>query len=340
MSRALDPQRILCVAPNWVGDSLFFLPAVDALKRRFAGAELDLLARASIAALLKDGGRFDRAYSLPAGTGRWHRFQALWKLRQRRYDLAVVFPDSFSTALAARLSGAGVRVGRVGEGRAPLLSRGYRLPRRDRSRHVVDEYLDLALACGAEADASQRMPRLAPPSTGMEERQRLFREHGLGAGLLVGLCPTSAFGPSKQWPARHWVELARRLRELRYSVVFFCAPLELDAVAPMAREAGGAAVLAPSLPGLAACLQACEMVVANDSGPLHMAAAVGARCLGLYGPIDPRWSAPQSPRAQALYLGLSCSPCFAKVCPLKHHDCLETLGVDQVLDAFQQLLKR
>jgi len=136
------------------------------------------------------------------------------------------------------------------------------------------------------------------------------------------------------------VALARQLSALRYQVAFFCAPNELEAVAPLAREAGGLPLLAPSLPGLAACLAACEAVVANDSGPLHLAAAVGTRCLGLYGPVDPKWSAPRSPRAEALYRGLDCSPCFAKVCPLGHHDCLKGMTVESVLQAFQGLLKR
>jgi heptosyltransferase-2 len=323
-----------------VGDSLFFLPAVDALRRRFPRAGFGLLAKAGIAALHKDSGRFDRVHALAPGWGRARRLALAWALRQEGYDLALVFPDSFSSALAARLSGAPVRVGRRGQGRGPLLSWGWTLPPRDRQRHVVDEYLDLALACGARADAADRQPRLTPPALGVEQQQRLFREQGLGTGLLVGLCPTSAFGPSKEWPAAHWAALARRLQERRFSVAFFCAPNELQRLAPLAREAGGAPVLAPSLPGLAACLAACELVVANDSGPLHLAAAVGARALGLYGPVSPRWSAPLSPRAESLSLELDCSPCYARVCPLGHHRCLEGLGVEAVVQALDQLMRR
>ena len=342
MSRAatLDPGRVLCVAPHWVGDSLFFLPAVDALKRRFPQAGFGLLAKAGIASLHKDSGRFDRVHALPPGAGRLERWRAHWALRSQGYGLAVVFPDSFSSALAARLSGAAVRVGRRGEGRRWLLSWGFALPARDRRRHVVDEYLDLALACGAAYDDAGRVPRLSPPSAGVEESQRLFREQGLGGGLLVGLCPTSAYGPAKEWPAAHWVALAQKLRERRFGVAFFCAPNEMERVAPLAREAGGLPVLTPGLPGLAASLAACALVVANDSGPLHLAAAVGARALGLYGPVSPRWSAPLSPRAEALSLEIECSPCHAKVCPLGHHRCLQDLGVERVLEAFDQVMKR
>lgn len=280
-------------------------------------------------------------HSLPPGAGRWQRFVFHAGLRSLHYDLALVFPDSFSSALAAALSGARLRVGRVGEGRSLLLSRGTGLPKRDRQRHVVDEYMDLAVAAGADVpDAAGRYPSLRPSAAGVEERQRLFREQGLGSGLLIGLCPTSAYGPAKQWPDAHWAALARELLQRRFSVALFCARSEMDAVARIAAEAGGLPVLTPGLPGLAACLQACEAVVANDSGPLHLAAAVGTRCLGLYGPVDPRWSGPLSGRAEALYHGLDCSPCFARVCPLGHHDCLQGMGVTEVLEALQSLLKR
>ena len=337
MAAPLRASKVLVVAPHWVGDSLFFLPAVDALRRRFPQAGFTLLAKSAIAALHKDSGRFDQVVPLRPGAGRWERFQAHWALRSAGYDLAVVFPDSFSSALAAALSGARIRVGRRGEGRAWLLSRGYRLPPRTRQSHVVDEYLALAEACGALPDPASRTPQLTPPSAGVEERHRLFRESGLGSGLLVGLCPTSAYGTAKEWPAEHWTALARSLVERRFSVAFFCAPNELERVLPMA---AGLPVLAPSLPGLAACLQACELVVANDSGPLHLAAAVGARALGLYGPVSPRWSAPLGPRAESLYLGLECSPCHARTCPLGHHNCLVGLAPSAVLAALDQVLKR
>jgi heptosyltransferase-2 len=340
MPKPLQPQRVLCVAPNWVGDSLFFLPAVDALRGRYPLARFDLLARTGIADLLKASGRFEKIHVLTLGAGRWARFQSFWSLRRERYDLAVLFPDSFSMALGAALSGAAVRAGRRGEGRSFLLSRGYRLGPRQRQRHVVDEYLELAEACGAAAGAD-RQPRLAPSAAGVEEQRRLFAESGIDAGNLIGLCPTSAYGSAKQWPAEHWTALARELKSLGYPVAFFCAPSELDHVRPIAAEAGpGIPVLTPSLAGLAACLAACEAVVANDSGPLHLAAAVGARCLGLYGPVDPKWSAPVSPRGDWLYRDLDCSPCHARVCPLGHHDCLKGMQPSSVMAALSELLKR
>lgn len=332
----LEASRVLCIAPHWVGDSLFFLPAVDALRRRFSGAAFGLLAKPGIVALLKDSGRFDRVHPLPSGAGRWARFHAHWALRKEKYDLAVVFPDSFSSAFAAALSGARVRAGRSCEGRGLLLSSGLRLPRRRRDRHVVDEYLELAEACGAAAVGEERDPAFTPSEAGAREFRESLKARPAGDGPLVGLCPTSAYGPAKQWPPERWSALARALKSRGFAPIFFCAPDEKKKVESIAAAAGGLAVLAPTLAGLAAGLKACETVVANDSGPLHLAAAVGARCLGLYGPVDPAWSGPRSPRARSLYLDLDCSPCHARVCPLKHQDCLRRISVERVLAALEE----
>jgi heptosyltransferase-2 len=95
----------------------------------------------------------------------------------------------------------------------------------------------------------------------------------------------------------------------------------------------------PGLPGLAAGLARMAAVVANDSGPLHVAAAVGARCLGLYGPVDPRWSAPLTLVSKNIYRAEPCSPCHQKVCPLGHHDCLEKITVEQVDTELDMLMK-
>ncbi len=333
-------DRILIIAPNWVGDSLFMLPAVSSLRRRYAAARFTLLARPGICALMAGSPLFDERVPL-LGRGRLARFAAHWALRSRRFDMALVLPPSFSSGLAARLSGARLRYGFGGQGRWLWLNRRLPAAQADRSRPVAEEYLDLARLAGAEPEPQDRQPRLPVTQEGAEEQNRLFREQGLAPGpTLIALCPTSAFGPSKRWPARHYAALARKLKELRYQPYVLAAPQEAQEARALSELAGGLPVLLPGLPGLAACLEKSAAVVANDSGPLHVAAAVGARALGLYGPVDPKWSAPQTHRASVLYRGEPCSPCHAQDCPLKHHDCLEKILPEEALAALMELLKR
>jgi heptosyltransferase-2 len=337
----MTPPSILVSAPNWVGDSIFMLPAVAALRRHFgAAARLTLLAKPGICALHGASPLFDEWVSLE-GDSQLARLASQLRLRGRRFDFCVVFGTSFSSALGAFLSGARVRVGRPGQGRDFLLNLKSPLPAADRQRHVSEEYLDLARLAGAQTEPQDKLVKLSLTQGGAEEQGRLFREHGLKAGpLLVALCPTSAYGPSKMWPAEKFAELARLLKGQRFQPYLLCAPNESAQVLGISREAGGVPVLAPSLPGLAAALSASSVVVANDSGPLHIAAAVGVRCLGLYGPVDPKWSAPLSQRSSILYTAEPCSPCFAKDCPLKHHDCMRHIEPSQALQAVTELLKR
>jgi heptosyltransferase-2 len=337
MGLGLIPKKILIIAPNWVGDSVFMLPALAALKRRFSSASFTLLAKPGIASLHSASPVFERIISFKPG-GRLQRFKDHWELRAEGFDLCVVFPPSFSSAFAAWLSGSKERIGRAGEGRKFFLTQS--LPAAQRQEHVSREYLALVGLAGAQAEAFDWQVRLPLTPEGNEERQQLFEREGLKSdGSLVALCPTSAYGSSKAWPPSHYAALAQRLKDEGLQPFLLCAPNEEPMVKGIAWDAHGVPVLTPGLKGLASALSQSSVVVANDSGPLHIAAAVGSRVVGLYGPVDPKWSGPLSPRARVLYRGEPCSPCHARECPLKHHDCLEKISVEEVLSAVKDLLQ-
>jgi heptosyltransferase-2 len=335
-------EKILLIAPSWVGDSIHFLPAVAALRRGRAGSQVCLAARPGICELHAANPLFDRLLPLPAAATRGQRLAFYFGLRRERFSLALAFPNSFSAGLSAFLSGARQRLGRPGQGRRWLLTQWAPLKPDDRSRPVAEEYLDLALLAGGEAHPEDLKPRLPLTQSGVEEQNRIFREAGLSQdAALVALCPTSAYGEAKCWPQEHWASLARLLKERRYQPLLLGAPSEIGSLRGVAAAAGGGiACLTPRLPGLAACAAKVQAVVANDSGPLHVAAAVGARCVGLFGPISPAWSAPASPKAHALYHALACSPCYARVCPLGHQDCLRKMEPAEVLEEVLKVMRR
>jgi heptosyltransferase-2 len=318
------------------------LPAVQALRQAWPGAEVSLLARAKLCELHAANPLFDRRLALPKASY-LEAFRFQWGLRREGFDLALVFPESFSSAFGAFLTGATSRVGRIGQARGIFLTRGLPCPGDFRQRHVSLEYLDLAVAAGASAPSALKPPRLPLTPKGRDEQEKTFRTEGLKTGNLAAICPTSAFGPSKCWPPDRFGRLARLLQKAGMQPLLFGAEGEERSL-EAARSASGMPlpILKPSLAGLAACLSKMALVVANDSGPLHLAAAVGVPCLGLYGPVSPVWSGPLAPeRGKAiLYLGLECSPCHAKDCPLGHHRCLEDIGPERAMGEIRRLLRR
>ena len=250
------------------------------------------------------------------------------RLRQARFDVALILPNSFETALAGWLSGARWRVG-YGDGRAALLT--HALPAPTDRVHQVTGYLRLLAPFGVEASP-------APPTLGIDparrvEARRLLDEVGVPIGEpRVGLQLGAALGPAKLWPPRaspRWRHGSRRGGSTRFSLG-----------GPQARSSPTRSRRRPrepirSLVGrdrpalLAALIGEFDALVGADSGPAHVAAAVGVPTVTLFGPTDPRLTAPLGPGQQALWHRPACGPCFLRECPIDHR-CLHAIEVSEV----------
>lgn len=314
------PGKILIKAPNWVGDNVFTLSAVQALKKRFPRARLTVLVRAGIASLweLAEGVDGVIAYDLRGGgkdlSG---KIKLIGKLRRAGFDLAVIFPRSFESALWPWLARIPHRWGYSAQGRGWLLTRRSRSGRGYRATHRVDYYYQLVEEGRVEAP----YPRLEIKDALLEAARRLLvgvtgREE---LPPLVGLHPGSSYGSAKCWPGENYVDLARRLkREKGALVLIFGGPGERAEARRLAAAAGeGAISLAgeTDLPLLAALSRLCRLVVANDSGPLHLAAAAGTPVIGLFGSTDPRATGPRGRWVRVIYKNVACGPCFRRSCP-------------------------
>ena len=352
----LDPagvRRILVRSTNWVGDVVMCTPALRAIRRRFPQAEVVLMARAGVAEAYTRHAAVDRVVRYePRGehrtlASRWALARAL---RREHFDLAVLFPRSFSAALWAWLAGARRRVGHRDDARAWLLTD--RLPRVDfrAPRHHVEVFFDLARALGVEGDPGPLDYPLRP-----EERaaaRRLLEEAGDDGGRpRVAIHPGVSKTP-RGWHAGRWRALAGRLaRERGARVIVLGGPAE----APLAAEiAAAAAPLGTSLAGgtalpeSAALMEMCDLLVANDSGAMHLAAAVGTPVVAIFGPGSPEktgpWADPSS--VEVITHRFPCSPCrqdFFRECdpaPSGKPCCIESVTVDEVWEACRRQLAR
>lgn len=349
-------RSILVVLPNWLGDLIMATPLLDALCRQSPDRS-SLTIHASVrrcwAPLLADDPRIDRV-QVYERTGRHAGLRGFVKLAREWRDLAVdaviLCPPSWRVAAAARLAGIPRRVGQSSDGRAVLLTDAVAVARPRGRVHHADELAGLAgvlgVSLGADATAGFVEPRLpglvADVPTGLP-----------GAVPAWVLAPGATYGSAKAWPARRaaeFIELAVRSIGVKVVIVGDAAARsytdelrELTSDLPWRGDLFGEGgvvdlVSRTSLVELAGLLSGAQAFVGNDSGVMHLAAALGVPTLGLFGSSSVGWTAPRGRRARALVAsGFACQPCFRKTC---NHDvfCLETLAGAMVLEALQQLI--
>ena len=334
--------RLLVVAPSWIGDAIMAQPLLMRLRARHPQARIDVLAPPWVAPVLGRMAEVDAVIDNPFAHGqlRLGDRRALGRSLARRYDAAWVLPNTWKSALVPAFAGIRHRVGYHGEARWGLLNERHRL---DAERHprLVERYAALA---GPLDDAPLTMPRL-----GSTPAQQAQARGALGLPVDAQpfvFCPGAEFGPAKRWPAAHYAALARRLAN--YSgggtapaVWLVGSKKDAPVGEAIATLSGGAAL---NLGGTSALDQAIDLiagaraVVSNDSGLMHVAAAVGVPLVALYGSSSPGYTPPLSRRARIVSRGLDCSPCFKRECPLGHLDCLQGLSPETVAAEMDALL--
>jgi heptosyltransferase-2 len=331
-----DIKRILVKGTNWVGDTIISFPAVSALRQHFPKARISVLSKPRLAELWKAHPAVDEVmpYELPAGARRILGELRIGRLiRQRDIDLAVIFPRSFSSALMIFLGGVPHRIGYKSEGRGLLLTEGIACTSELLRRHRMYYYLHLIEALGRHP--SPPLPSLSLDKAQERWAEALLADAGLKSKVLIGLNPGATYGEAKCWPPERFAELGRRLiKDQGASILIFGSPrLQEKALnATIARGIGeGCLDLTgeTSLLQLAALLRCCRLLVTNDTGTMHVAAAVGTRVAAIFGPTDPRTTSPLG-RGHVIIRGdASCSPCLRRVCPLDHR-CMDLITVEEV----------
>ena len=317
---------MLVRCPNWLGDTVMAVPTLRALRQALPQAEIWGLGP-WVGSILEAEPGLDRRL---ADRGGWRPRLALAQaLRRTGIDLALLLPNSLGAALDSWLTGARWRVGYAGDGRDPFLT--HVVPGPARLVHQVEAYLALLAPLGLAPPKAA--PTLVVTPERQVEAQRLLARVGLHPrDRVVAIQLGAAFGPSKLWPVERLARLAAWLSARGAAVVFLgtaaAEPLRRAVEACLERKV--ASLVGEDHPGvLPALLAEFTVLVAPDSGPAHVAAAVGVPVVTLFGPTDPRLTAPLGDRQAAVWRQPVCAPCFVPRCPIDHR-CLQSIGVEEV----------
>ena len=315
-------KRILVVAPAWVGDMVMAESLFQALKRGHPAATIDVLAPRWTLPLLRFMPEVASGIALPVGHGElgWGvRRTVARSLRAAGYDLALVLPGSLKAALVPFWARIPRRRGYGGTLRRLLLTEALANP----GLPQVETFVALA------ADpAKAPLPRLVVTEAMQAESLQALGLSRPQAPLLA-IAPGAEYGPAKRWPTRHFAAVAAAKRAQGWQVWIFGSPGDREGTGGIPADQNLAG--RTSLDRAVALLSLAHAVVSNDSGLMHVAAALGRPQVAVFGPSDPVRTGPHNDRAHVLRLGLDCSPCNKRVCPLGHHRCLEDLAPEQVL---------
>ena len=313
---------------------------VQMLLRRFPDGEVDVLAPSWSAALVARMPGVRRAVTLSSGHGRLGLRERLALARRLRgsYDQALVLPNSLKSALIPFLARIPQRTGYLGECRYGLLNDPRKLDKHSLSM-TVQRFVALGLPKDAPQPPDVPAPRL---EVHVADVQKALAELDLDASRnILVLCPGAEYGPAKRWSAEHFAEVGRALAERGWKVWVMGSAKDGDAAQTVCDLVGPAAVNLAGRTSLAQAVDLISMaqaVVSNDSGLMHVAAALDRPLVAVYGSSDPGFTPPLSPTSRIVSLGLQCSPCFQRQCPEGHLNCLQELTPDRVLDGLAELL--
>jgi heptosyltransferase-2 len=329
--------------PNWVGDVCLATPTLRALRRHFPRAAITAIARPHLLPLLDGSDWLTRSIPWEHHGRGWvgRTWKLVRQLRREALDVALVLRNSGFAAGIARMAGARQIIGYARRGSRVFLTRALAAPRaagKFTPISAVDYYLQLAYALGC--DEEPRQLELGVTAADRDAADAIWDHLGLPRPENVVLLNIGgAYGNAKHWPREQSIDLARRLAiDLGLTVVILCGPSERSSAASLVDEASH-----PRVQSLAeedvrfgptkAIIQRSRLLISTDSGPRHIAAALGTPTITLFGPIDPRWSENYQSEAIQLHLSLDCSPCGRRVCPLGHHRCMRDLTPEMVLKA-------
>jgi heptosyltransferase-2 len=343
-------MKIVVRGTNWIGDSVMSIPALRALRAAFPNASISLHTRSWAEGIFRDADFIDEIISYEKTRSSFGEVVSQARLlREREFDVAVVVPNSFASALTVKLAGIPRRLGYAKEGRGILLTDPIQQPEWKSTRHEAFYYLELVKEVERRMSGTSLSADIEPNIhlNISDERKAAARKFLADRSVdlsrpLIAIGPGSTNSTAKRWPAERFAELADLLHsELNAEVLILGGPDDLDAAEAIISKTETKLhdlVGKTSLGEAASVLSISNFMISNDMGLAHLAPATGTPTLVIFGPTDPQTTRPFSELAEVMRAGVECSPCMLRKCPIDHR-CMTNLSVRQVFESAVRRLK-
>jgi heptosyltransferase-2 len=329
----MSAPKILIFGPAWVGDMVLAQSLFKVLKARQPDCIIDVAAPAWTMPLIERMPEINQAIPLPFKHGElafWKRIQFGLNLKKQEYSQSILLTNSFKSAIIPFAAGIARRTSFIGEMRYGLINDIHPLDKTKLVR-TVDRFVSLGLKNGLEIGDIPAPVLIADKQKAIQVVEKL---NANAQGKILGLCPGAEYGEAKRWPAEYYAEIANEAMIKGWQVWLFGSDKDIAVTSQINQltqnrclDIGGKTKLGEAID----LMSLCHTVISNDSGLMHVAAALGKSLIAIYGSSDPLHTPPMSAKATVFYLGLECSPCFERVCPLGHLDCLRLIKPEQVM---------
>jgi heptosyltransferase-2 len=326
----MSAKKILIIGPSWVGDMVMAHSLFQALKAQDPDTIIDVAAPTWTLPLLARMPEINHAIALPFKHGQLallERIKFGRSLKSSSYTQAILLVNSFKSAILPLAAGIPQRTGFLGEFRHGLLNDIRPLDKLKLPR-TVDRFVALSME-----NQDQVLPQISNPKLIADQNHalRVLEKNGMNkpSQKILGLCPGAEYGEAKRWPAEYYAEVANKALNKGWQVWLFGSDKDIpvtttinDLVRGRCQDWGGKTNLGEAID----LMSLCDTVISNDSGLMHVAAALDKKLIAIYGSSDPHHTPPMNEKAIIEYLGLDCSPCFERVCPLGHLNCLKSIS--------------
>lgn len=340
------PENIIVRLPNWIGDAVMATPILADLRTHYKNAKITAMCQTPIGSILQEDPNIDAIFNFRRPSGwihRLHRLDIVEYLREGKYDLGILLTNSFSSAWWFMRGHVQNRLGFGGRGRQFLLNKVVPFPRNIESQHLVKTYKSLLEPLGIHL--SNTPPKIYLSPSEVKEAHEFLKLLGIDPDqeIVIGINPGAAYGSAKCWPPDRYEYVTRKLLENpKIRVLYFgdangaslineiCKSLPPDRVFNLAGRT--------SIRELIALIKCCKIFLTNDSGPMHIAAALGVKLLALFGSTNEIKTGPY-PEGKVIHKHVECSPCYKRVCPIDFR-CMTRITVDEVYEELKKMLEQ